>query len=60
MRKENDVLEFFNILVALVERKSGRKVKALRSNNGGEYCSNEFKFFCNLMVLQGRIPHHIS
>ena len=30
----------------LVEKDTGRKVKALRSNNGGEYVSNEFNKFC--------------
>ena len=31
---------------ALVEKDKGNKVKALRSNNGGEYISNEFKKSC--------------
>jgi len=30
---------------ALVEKETGRKVKALRSDNDGEYVSNEFKKF---------------
>lgn len=30
---------------ALVEKENDKKVKALRSNNGGKYVSNEFKFF---------------
>ena len=29
-----------------MEKKSGKKVKSLRSDNGGEYVSNEFKKFC--------------
>ena len=32
---------------ALVEKESGKKVKPLRSDNGGEYISNEFKEFCS-------------
>eukprot|EP00253_Pinus_taeda_P008934 PITA_08934 len=31
---------------ALVKKESGKKVKALRSDNSGEYVSNEFKNFC--------------
>jgi hypothetical protein len=30
---------------ALVEKDSGKQVKALRRDNGGEYISNEFKDF---------------
>ena len=32
---------------ALVEKESGKQVKALWSDNGGEYISNEFKDFCS-------------
>lgn len=31
---------------ALVEKERNKKVKALRSDNGGEYVSNEFKNLC--------------
>ena len=31
----------------LVEKESGKQVKALRRDNGGEYISNEFKDFCS-------------
>jgi len=37
-------------LKALVEIETGNKVKACRSDNGGEYVSNEFK---NLCVKEG-------
>jgi transposase InsO family protein len=30
-----------------VESQSGKKIKVLRSDNGGEYTSNDFKDFCN-------------
>ena len=30
-----------------MEKESGKKVKALRSDNGVEYISNEFKDFCS-------------
>jgi transposase InsO family protein len=41
--------EFFNKFQefkALVENLSRRNIKFLRSDNGGEYASNEFKYFC--------------
>jgi len=37
---------------ALVEKDTGRKVKALRSDNGGQYVSNEFKKFCASEEIQ--------
>jgi len=33
---------------ALLEKDTGKKVKALRRNNIGEYVSNEFKNICAL------------
>jgi transposase InsO family protein len=36
----------FQEFKALVENLSGSKIKILRSDNGGEYTSNEFKDFC--------------
>ena len=36
----------FRSFKALVEKESGKQVKALKSDNGGEYISNEFKNFC--------------
>ena len=45
---------------ALVEKGSGNKVKALRSDNNGEYVSNEFKNFCAVegIKLELTIPHN--
>ena len=31
----------------MVENESSRKLKCLRSNNGGEYCSKEFEDYCS-------------
>ena len=31
----------------MVENKIGKKLKCLRSNNGGEYCSHEFEDYCS-------------
>ena len=32
---------------SLVEKDTGKHVRALGSNNGGDYISNEFKNFCS-------------
>ena len=44
----------------MVEKESGKKVKALRSDNGGEYVSNEFKNFCAAEGIKQELttPHN--
>ena len=44
--KEDQTFSKFVEFKALVEKDPGRKVKALGSDNGGEYLSNEFKTLC--------------
>jgi transposase InsO family protein len=46
MRTKNEVLSRFQEFKALVENQTGRKIKTLRSDNGGEYTSKAFKDFC--------------
>ena len=43
MQKKDQTFSKFCEFKALVEKESGKQVKALRSDNGGEYISNEFK-----------------
>ena len=31
----------------MVENETGKKLKCLRSDNGGEYCSHEFEDYCS-------------
>ena len=40
-------LMYLIISRALVEIEIGKKLKCLRSNNGGEYCSKEFDRYCS-------------
>ena len=44
--KKDETFSKFIEFKALVEKEKGKKVKALRSDNGGEYVSNDFKEFC--------------
>jgi hypothetical protein len=47
--KDLDILEVFNKIKefkALIKNPSKRKIKILRSDNGGEYTSKEFVSFC--------------
>ena len=47
MQKKDQTFSKFCEFKALVEKESGKQVKALRSDNGGEYISNKFKDFCS-------------
>jgi hypothetical protein len=46
LKSKDEVLGKFKEFKALVENISERKIKILRSDNGGEYTSNEFGIFC--------------
>ena len=45
MQKKDQTLLRFCEFKALAEKESGNKIKALRSDNGGEYVSQQFKDF---------------
>lgn len=46
MKTKGQVFSRFKELKALVENQTGRRIRVLRSDNGGEYTSNDFKSFC--------------
>jgi uncharacterized protein YigE (DUF2233 family) len=46
LKSKDEVLEKFKEFKDLVENLSERKIKILRSDNGGGYTSNEFGSFC--------------
>ena len=43
LRQKSDVFQTFKNWKCLVENETGKKLKCVRSNNGGEYCSHEFE-----------------
>ena len=45
LKSKSDTLKSFKDVLAWMERASGRKLKALRSDGGGEYSSHAFKNF---------------
>lgn len=47
LKNKSQVLETFKKFHAMVERETERKLKCLRSDNGGEYTSDEFKQYCS-------------
>jgi hypothetical protein len=47
IRKKSDVFDTFKKWKALVENETGKRLKCLISDNGGEYCSKEFDYYCS-------------
>ena len=60
MHKKDQTFSNFHEFKALVEKESGKKVKAMRSDNGGEYISNEFKNFYSKEGIRREliVPHN--
>ena len=60
MQKKSDTFAKFCEFKALVEKESGKKVIALRSDNGGEFISAEFKEFCSAEGIRRELiaPHN--
>jgi transposase InsO family protein len=46
MNTKDEVFSRLKEFKAQVENQTRKKIKVLRSDNGGEYTSNEFKNFC--------------
>ena len=46
IKNKSDVFDIFQKWKALVENESGKKLKCLKSDNGGEYCSSDFDNYC--------------
>ncbi|TYK16527.1 hypothetical protein E5676_scaffold21G003420 [Cucumis melo var. makuwa] len=47
IKKKTDVYSVFKVFKVQVELQYGKKIKCLRTDNGGEYIRNEFVEFCN-------------
>jgi transposase InsO family protein len=46
LRKKSEVFERFKEFKALVENQTEKRIKVLRTDNGGEFCGKEFDQFC--------------
>ena len=59
LKQKSEVFQRFQEWKAQVERSTGEKVKILRSDNGGEYTSNEFTSFLTEQGIKHEktIPH---
>ena len=56
MRQKDDVFQTFKIWLAYVENQTGKSLKCLRSDNGGEYVSKEFDDFLALKGIKRELP----
>lgn len=46
LKNKDELFSRFKVFKALMENQTGRKIKILRFDNGGEYTLNSFKVFC--------------
>ena len=60
MQKKSETYSKFCEFKALVEKESGKQVKDLRSDNGGEFISGEFKDFFSAKGIRRELiaPHN--
>ena len=60
MQKKSETYSKFCEFKVLVEKESGKQVKAPRSENGGEFSSGKFKDFCSTEGIRRELiaPHN--
>ena len=47
LKQNYDAFQMFKWYLARVEKETGKNLKCLRSDRGGEFTSKEFEIFCN-------------
>jgi hypothetical protein len=48
LKNKSEAIDKFKVFKELVENETDLKIKCLRSDNGGEFTSNEFEKFCEM------------
>jgi transposase InsO family protein len=46
LEKKSEAFKSFKKFKVMVEKTTGKNIRSLRSDRGGEYLSNEFKLYC--------------
>nr|GEU86808.1 retrotransposon protein, putative, Ty1-copia subclass [Tanacetum cinerariifolium] len=57
LKHKHEVFETFKVFKAEVELQLGKKIKALRSDRGGEYLSQEFKDYLSMEIFLKEISY---
>jgi len=59
IRRKSDIFEYFKEFRTMVEKQTGKCIKILRSDQGGEYKSKAFNIYCksNGIQQQFTVPH---
>jgi hypothetical protein len=60
MRTKSEVFSWFREFKALVENQIGKKTRVSRSNNGGQYTSNEFNNLCREAGIKRELTVHLT
>ena len=47
LEEKSEAFSAFKSFKAHIRKKTGRYIKTLRTDHGGEYCSKEFEQFCD-------------
>ena len=59
LKAKSEVFDWFWEFKTLVENQTGKKIQVLRTDNGGEYTSNEFMEYCSAEGIKKEhaMPH---
>jgi transposase InsO family protein len=62
LKTKDEVFNKFKEFEAEIENLTSKKIKTLRTNNGGEYTSKEFVSFCKSTGIRREltVPHNLQ
>jgi Integrase core domain len=60
LEKKSEAFETFKKFKVMVEKTTGKKIRSLRSDRGGEYLSNQFKSYCGNHGIRRFLTAHYT